>query len=192
MFNLKPGDIIIVNNWDGNFLSKAIQFFTKSWSHTALGFFPIHRNPLPLQSVFEANLTIEITDWEKVYDDLNYDLRVYRWTRTLPVESVLWELFDKYNGATYGWWQLVYFVWRWVVEKLHLPQRWARKNFFPNREICTEIVYDFLVLLNDSVINVALHKLDRNQNTVHPGDIIEVCEVLCTVGLLERVYNRER
>lgn len=90
---IKPGDIVIVNNWNGNFLSSAIRFFTKSWSHTAIGFFPfIDSSSMPEEikrfidevvnsakgNIFEANLTVGITDWAKTFNDPDYDVRVYR------------------------------------------------------------------------------------------------------------------
>ena len=89
---IKPGDIIIVNNKDGNFLSSAIQFFTKSWSHTAIGFFPFPGRP-PVQTIFEANLTTGVTDWDKTYGYPELNLRVYRWTKDLGIEKILWKLF---------------------------------------------------------------------------------------------------
>jgi len=187
---IKPGDIIIVNNKDGNFLSSAIQFFTKSWSHTAIGFFPFP-GKFPVQTIFEANLTTGITEWDKTYDDLQYDLRVYRWTKDIGIEKILWEIFSEYNGNIYGWGQLLWFVWRWVVEKINLPTRWARRNFFPDKEICTEVVYVVFKKLNNPTVNAALEKLNKDQNTVHPGDIIFICEELRKAELLELIYARE-
>lgn len=190
--NIKPGDIIVVNNRDGNFLSSAIRFFTNSWSHTAIGFFDMSRDPFPVQTIFEANLTTGITDWQKTFSDMHCDLRIYRWTKELGIEKICWKLFDDYNGNIYGASQLVYFIWRWVVEKLHLPYRWAKKNPFPNKEICTEIIYVAFAKLENDTVNAALVQLNRDQNTVHPGDIIEICEMLVSVGLLRRIYNREQ
>jgi hypothetical protein len=192
MINIKSGDIIIVNNWDGNFLSAAIRFFTKSWSHTQWGFFPIVSPTQQRDAVFEANLLVGITDWEKTFNNSQLDLRVYRWTRILNIEAATWSLFDDHNDDVYGWWQLPFFVWRWLVQKLHLPKKWAIKNFFPNREICTGIIYIGLLRLNDSTINSILAKFDFNQFTVCPGDIINICEELVRAGLLQRIYNRER
>lgn len=194
-FSLQPGDIIIVNNLEGGFFSSAIRFFTNSWSHTALGFFPFVNMRVPSATVFEANLTVGITDWYNKIDDLNENLRVYRWTTSelsKKMQDNLWTLYDKYNGNTYGVFQILYFVWRWICEKLHFPKRWYRKNFFPDKEICTEIVYVSFTLMTDSNVSAALSKLDRDQNTVHPGDIIDICEFLCELKCLERVYNRER
>jgi len=190
-FNIKPGDIIIVNNFAGSFLSKAIRFFTNSWSHTALGFFDFPRKPSQ-QMMLEANLLVTLSGWDKDDENTHIDLRVYRWKKKNIPDKILWEMFDTYNGNVYGWWQLLYFVWRWIVEKLSLPRRWALKNFFPNDEICTEIVYVALTKINDPVVNAALARLSRDQNTVHPGDIISICEDLCKAGVLEMVYNRER
>jgi len=182
-----PGDIIIVNNRDGNFLSKSIQFFTKGWSHTAFGFFDLPKT----QTIFEANLTTGITDWKKTYHTETLDLSVYRWVKpTADMEKIMWALYDKYNGNVYGWGQLLYFIWRWAVESLGLPRRWAKKNFFPNNEICTEIIYVGLELMGDPVVNSVLAKLDRDQNTVHPADIVWICDELVALGKMKNVYER--
>jgi|WetSurSiteA1Bulk_404760.scaffolds.fasta_scaffold41318_1 hypothetical protein len=191
-FLINPGDIIIVDNYNGNFLSKAIRFFTNSWTHTAVGFVNIPRNPLAEQMLFEANIMVGLTAWDKTFDDYGMDVRVYRWKKKVASEKAVWEIFDAYNGNTYGFAQLLWFVWRWVIEKLHLPKRWAVYNFFPGNEICTEVVYVFFKKLNDTVVNGALQRLGRNQNSVHPGDIIAICEDLCKVDALEMVYNRQR
>jgi len=195
MINLKPGDVVIVNNWNGNFLSKSIRFFTKSWSHTALGFFPIVGTSAQVtNTVFEANLLIGITDWEKMFNDSNYDLRVYRWTRSVGIgqEAMCFQQFNEYNANVYGYWQLPYFIWRWICEGLHLPKRFYKKNFFPKNEICTEILYTGFIRLKDMTVNAILAKIGRDQFTVHPGDIIAISEELVKAGMLERIYNRER
>jgi len=190
---IKPGDIILINNWAGGFLSSAIRFFTKSWSHSAIGFYRLASNVLPpIQTIFEASTTVHVTDWARVYNDENLDLRVYRWTKPMPVEPILQKVFESYNGNTYGIFQVLWFVWRWVIEKLHLPKRWARKNFFPNHEICSEVVYVGLKELNNPIVNIALAKLNRDQNTVHVGDIMFICDELVKMGILEQVYNRQR
>jgi hypothetical protein len=190
-FVIKPGDIIIVNNRGNSFFSKAIRFFTSvPWSHTALGFFDVPRNPFRVQTIFEANLTTGVTDWDKTYNDMSIDLRIYRWKVKVDSAPILWRLFNKYNGNAYGFFQIVWFMWRWVVEKVHLPTRWARKNFFNDREICTEVVYVFFKELNDINVNAVLQKLNRDQNTVHPGDILFICEELRKLDVLELVYNR--
>ena len=188
-----PCDVIIVNNFDGNFLSKAIRFFGKSWSHTANGWFDIVHSGIASQTVFEANLLIGPTDWETTFNDPDYDIRVYQWVNhTKKMDEVAWELYKRYNADSYGAGQLLWFIWRWMVEGLHLPARWARKNFIPNSEVCTEVVYMGFKLLEDPVVNSVLARLNRNQDTVNPGDIIWVCEELIKLGLMKRTYNRER
>ena len=192
--NINPGDILIVDNRKGGFLSAAIRFFTNSWSHTALGFFPIVTRFGTFQTIFEANFTTGITEWGKTFNNKDMRLKVYRWTKDVGMEKALLSLFASYNGNTYGAFQLLWFIWRWVVEKLHLPRRWQGKNFFPNNEICTEVVYVALAKLNNQFVNDVLASLKDayglDQNSVHPGDIMMICEALRNAGLLELVYER--
>lgn len=188
-----PLDVLIVNNFDGNFLSAAIRFFGKSWSHTANGWFDIVHSGIVSQTLFEANALINVTDWETTFNDPVYDIRIYQWVnRTEKMDAVAWELYKRYNNDSYGVGQLFWFTWLWIVQGLHLPSRWAKKNFIPNSEVCTEVVYMGFKLLDNPIINEVLARLNRDQNTVAPGDIIWICEELVKAGLMIRTYNRER
>lgn len=190
--DVQPGDIVIVNNWDGNIFSRLIRFFAHSWSHTAIGFFPLVGDVSRRSTVFESNLTTGITDWQRMFYGPEYDLRVYRWRDRTEVDNMCWALYEKYNGNTYGFAQLLWFVWRWLVESLRLPARWAHKNFFLNKEICTEVVYVGLRLMHNPVVDALLDLEGRDQNTVHPGDIDAVCRALVERATLDIVYERVR
>jgi hypothetical protein len=189
-FVINPGDVIFVNNRDGNFLSKAIRFFTGSpWSHCALGFFNQQNGE---QTIFEANLTVSVTPWERTAANPHYDVMVYRWLKhARNAEKAMWSVYHKYVGNTYGWAQLFWFMWRWMVTGLHLPARWAHKNFFPDNEICSEVEFVGMLLTTDSPIVVAAINIQGyDQNAVHPGDILKICQNLEGMGVMKKVYER--
>lgn len=189
-FAIFPGDVIFVNNKDGNFLSKAIRFFTRSpWSHCALGFFNLSGGE---QTIFEANLTVSVTPWEDTANNPRYDVLVYRWIKHARyAEQAMWSVYHKYVGNTYGWAQLLWFVWRWIVTGLHLPARWARKNFFPDNEICSEVEFVGMLLTTDTpVVTSVILGQGYDQNAVHPGDILGICKTLEQMGVMQKVYER--
>lgn len=189
-FVILPGDIIFVNNKDGNFLSKAIRWFTRSpWSHCALGFFNQMNGE---QMIFEANLTVNATPWVRTADNPLYDVMVYRWIKHgRNAEQAMWTVYHKYVGNTYGWAQLLWFVWRWMVTGLRLPARWAHKNFFPDNEICSEVEFVGMLLTTDSPsVTSVIHRRGYDQNAVHPGDIFDICLELEQMGVLKKVYER--
>lgn len=211
---MMPGDVILTSNPSG-LLSKLIRFFAKTpWSHSALGFFPYHpvRNGnyhLGAQElVFEANLTVSLSSVEDVIGGPGKlkPARVYRFSNAIIAEmgklidEAMSIVFFQYNGHTYGFAQLFWFVWRWIVEGLGLPRRWAVYNFFPGGEICTEVVYRYFEILSENdtpgwtawtrQLKSVLDKLGRNRDAVHPGDIEFICDELVKRGLMIVVYEK--
>jgi hypothetical protein len=187
---ITPGDVVVVNYFGGSFFSSSIRFFSKGWSHTAVAFFDSVR---PAPQLFEADVAVMTTEWRNKIDNPDYDVRVYHWVKQpANMEEILWTIYDKYNGNTYGFFQIPWFMWRWIVTGLHLPARWARKNFFPNNEICTEVIYVMFKLLQDKDVDAALLKNNRDQNTVWPADITFICDELVKAGRMVMSFNRER
>ena len=188
--NILPGDILILNNMDGNFLSKSIRFFSgEPWSHTGVVFFPFLGGP-ETGNIFEADLLIKTTDWQSLVDDPYYDLRVYRWKNQMNISPALLSVFKQFDGMLYGEMMLLWFIWAWIVKKLHLPLRWAIHNFFPGRGICTKVVYVFLQDLHDMYVTTAMSLVGKDENTVAPANIMAICDELCFNGFMELVFTQ--
>jgi hypothetical protein len=201
VFNgVEPGDIVLVNNKEGGILPALIRFITgRPWSHTAVGSLPLHAlvEQKAYAQVFEANLLCMQTLWNDYLND-GMRVRVYRF-RDVPmawVERVCKYQLDHYNGEVYGFAQLLWFVYRRVIELLHLPTRWARYNFFPKHRICTEVVWEFLGAFRYGTpgtprsIFLAQALNLRDQNSVHPGDIEDIMQSCVRLGYADVVYER--
>jgi hypothetical protein len=219
-FAVKPGDIILVNNHNGNILSKLIRWVTGgNWSHTAVGFFPLKVLPdLEVKQIFEANLLVDATSWVALQNDPDCDVRVYR-IRQLDVvtaQDFLARLYVEWNNTAYGWYQLPWFVYRRAIELLRLPRRWALYNWFPKGRVCTGIIYDFLDQVRNWAESTARYEdklgnsvespfyfskmkladvLNRQMDgyhpqSVHPKDIENWMIWLDTTELADVVYQR--
>lgn len=196
-FEIRPGDIVLVNNHKG-ILPKLIRFVTGSvWSHTAVGFFPLYvSGDRRVQQVFEANLVVHATSWANLRANPDLDIRVYRLDGldTDAVEEVMATMYLNYNGSTYGWGQLPWFIFRRALEILHLPRRWAIYNWFPKGRICTGVTYDFLMGIRDSCIRhtqIALFRSDLNYlrpQSLHPKDVERIMDFVSDYGAARIVY----
>ena len=45
--------------------------------------------------------------------------------------------------------------------------------------------------MKDPIVDAALQLDNRDQNTVSPGDIIDICDEICKSGILAMTYNRQ-
>lgn len=217
---VQPGDIVLVNNRNGNLLSKLIRWVTGSvWSHTAVGFFPLRVLPdLTISQIFEANLSVCATSWVALVNDKQMDIRVYRIKQLDPVtaQDFLAKLYVVHNNTTYGFFQLFFFLWRRLVELLRVPRRWALHNPFTGNRICTGVIYDFLDEVRNWAERTATYEdkmgnsyqspfyRDRHDlavllqglmdtyhpQTVNPKDIEGWMDVLVTHGLAEVQFDR--
>lgn len=202
VFNgVEPGDIVLVNNTKGGILPALIRFITgRPWSHTAVGSLPLHAlvEQKAYDQVFEANLLCMQTLFYDYRKNSFMGLRVYRF-RDLPMswaERICVMQLDHYNGEVYGFAQLLWFVYRRLIELLHLPTRWAVYNFFPKNRICTEVVWEYLGALRYGMVGTptaiflaqALNL--RDQNSVHPGDIEDIMQSCVRLGYADVVYER--
>ncbi len=135
---MTSGDIILVHGGT-DWLSKLIRFFSRSaYSHTALGAGVYDGK----QMVFEAKALVLLTEWNNGAG--RGLVKIYKWVNPehqLIASETVETLVGELNGAYYGFAQLLWFVWRWTVDSLHLPHRLAVHNWFPGGRICTEAVY---------------------------------------------------
>ncbi|MDE2232964.1 MAG: hypothetical protein KGJ90_02420 [Patescibacteria group bacterium] len=135
---IQDGDIILVHGGT-DLLSKLIRFFSRSdYSHTALGA-GIYNGQ---QMAFEARALVLLTEWNNGAG--RGPVKVYSWTKpehqAIAAQAVE-GLVNELNGSYYGFAQLLWFIWRWTVDSLHLPHRLAVHNWMPGGRICTEVVY---------------------------------------------------
>jgi len=94
-------------------------------------------------------------------------------------------IYTKTAGTSYGFLQLLWFIYRWMAEMLGFDVR-KQRNWFPNGDVCSENAYRYLIerLQRNGIgvgakryrdIRLAINKLrEWNENTFTPVDLAMV------------------
>ena len=208
---MRSGNFILVKSYvpkgiKGWFtLGGQIQFWTKltnpnHWTHTAQGIRPYGYTGEQEDQIFEALELSVTTLWKKYQNDPTVHYRVYQWN-DIRIQQIFDNVsnitFHDLNHAWYGFAQLLFFVWRGIVEMCHLPKRRAKHNPFPGGRICTEDVDKSLrsgsAEANKTFPNKAFEYVLNyyyDINAVTPGDIENMLEELRKVGLMTIVEEK--
>lgn len=193
-----PGTIISYAQYNPKLIStsykevfgKLQQIFTRGkWTHTALGFFPILG--IDNDTLFESNEIQNITLWNP-HGTIEYRIYDMTYYSEEQIEKALKYVFKKYNGELYGFFQLLYFVRRyiwetewikkyfsWIPRLFGMPEdvrKW--NNWFTSGIVCSELFYIFMQKLNEMKfhpeVQEALNKW--NGNNFHSTDANDFME----------------
>ena len=110
-----PGMIGFSNNKKGG---RIIRFFTRSnISHTFVFTFTLKGVP----AVQEASASVQIVPFlSRYHGNPKYSYEVYEVTAGSvteeDVEGALSRIFEEFAGAKYGWFQILWFPYRWFLE----------------------------------------------------------------------------
>jgi len=176
---IQPGQIGFSNTKGKIFLSGLIRFFTGSkFSHSFICYYPLD----DMELVFEANELMMLTPFDRHYrnnPDQEYEIYEIKQfengdaiTKDM-VTSSLKQCYLQYSNVKYGYTQLLWFIWRWILEKLHIKvdlkkeRKWFKKGI-----ICSELVYLYLKTLDHPIINEELNNFQPN--TINPEDIRKI------------------
>lgn len=175
-----------------SFISKAIKFFTgklakkynvKSYTHSMY----IIGDVLKVESVLSAELAISVMPLD-AFRTKDYSFDVYKVNDHLTmseIDEILREIYVKTAGKDYGFLQLLWFVYRWLMELFGFDVR-KQKNWFPNGDVCSENTYRYLYnrlkrnfcdsrTLTDYLIKQTTKQMEEwNENTFHPIDLAYV------------------
>jgi hypothetical protein len=163
-----------MNATKGGWFSSAQRFFTRMpFTHVAVKI----DNVMGMPSYFEANMVATIVPSWTYEDNATVEYEIFQpIARETSIRSAVSSIYARYAGSTYGYTQVLYFVWRWFFGLFGKDiRKW--KNPIPNGDICSEIVYVYIRYLA-SLENrqEILDYLDEwNENTVHAGDIHTIC-----------------
>jgi hypothetical protein len=182
----REGDILILNNTKTGICSSAIRTFTgQPYTHTAFVIGKVKDQV----SIFEANLVTTIRPLQQIFDDKSIEFEIYRpryLGRPFILSRFIKTLYIKYAGKEYGFLKILWFGYKRVAELLGYDVR-KQKNWFSQGEICSEIVYRYLLIwvykalhcksINNKVALALKNKLEQwNENTVSPGDISAILQ----------------
>jgi hypothetical protein len=171
----RPGDVGVSNNMrpilKGGALAALIRWFTGSpVSHSLLVTEPI----AGVESAQEALMHVAVTPFARDYrEDPTQEYWLYR-PRFAPPERVreaLARCHEEFTGARYGFLQLLWFVWRWLAEKLGRDVRHDR-NWFSEGVICSELVYWYLRYLGSPEVDALLAPF--SPDTIQAEDIRQI------------------
>lgn len=180
MSAIKKGDIIIFNSTKGGWFSSCQRFFTGlPYTHAAVCIGDVLTHP----SIIEADLLVEVTPLKKTLDDTTKEYEAYRPNLPLPewsVDTVLGNIYYNYTNNEYGFTQVLWFVYRWFMEKfLHKDVR-KKNNPFSKGVICSELVFYYLAELSEHSKPLSDKISEWNPDTVHAGDIANICKQFFT------------
>jgi hypothetical protein len=177
------GSIILVQNNEGHFLSNAIKFFTKraakkygveNWTHSMFYVGKFFNEDF----VFSAEAAQSIMPLKK-FQKPKVKYVIYKINDNIKAEdldNLIKDFFLNYAGDTYGFFQLFWFIYRWIAEIIGLDVR-KKNNWFPTGDICSEMTFRFLTKRleysnKNVIIKNVLNKLNEwTENTIHPVDL---------------------
>ena len=183
------GTVILVQTNSGNFFSEAIKFFTKkiakkyrvrAWTHAMIGVGSL----LEEDYVFSAEVAQSIMPLKK-FQKGKTKFEVYEIKDNIKekdLEYLIRSFCGTYAGNTYGFFQNLWFIYRWLMELFGKDVR-KKANWFPSGDICSEMTFRFLTQRfsyalqnknnkNLESVNTALkHLYEWTENTIHPVDI---------------------
>jgi len=181
-----PGDVLVLNDRRGGWFSSTQRLVTgMPFTHSAV----FVGDVLGIPSVFEAREVATFYPVANYLGNPNVDYVVYRPVLAWAGEKgeALRGTYTRFAASIYGYFQLVWFLWRRFWEIFGVDMR-NKKNHFPLGDICSEIVYRYLwALPQTSETNAILS--EWNDNTVHSGDINVICRRLPTMVKIGESYR---
>jgi len=141
------GHIVVFNSTKGGFVNRAERFFTRSdYNHTSITIPAV----LGVESHISATWKVvtepishfmnDESEWYKMYYPVGFS--------TNQLIEVLSRVYNEFSGETYGFFQLLWFMYRWLMECW--PFRMNMKhgsNWFPSGPICSEICWYYIKYL---------------------------------------------
>ncbi len=182
---VQSGNVVVFNVKHGGFFETAQRFFTGMlYTHAAIGFGEV----TGYESVFEALFAIAITPFERTRNNTDIDFEVWS-LKGVPrehIDAAIHNAYLRFAGEEYGFFQILWFIYRWLNAKLGRDVR-KEGNWFPDHLICSEVVYKFLWDVSADAPSLRTKLNEWNSNSFHAGDVHTVCTALPDVfELIER------
>lgn len=185
-----PGKVVLYSaykpGWNSKeWFSKAQQIFTRmKWTHTALGFFKYENH---FNDVLFESIELQCTTLWNPNVKSEYEIYQIKWYTQQEIEKALWKTFVEFNGTSYGFLQVLYFVRRYIWEtpwikkyfgwipfdvfgKPRDVRQW--NNWFVGGTICSELFYTLMANLNQIRFHDGVNRAlsTWNKNNFHSGD----------------------
>jgi hypothetical protein len=182
------GHIVAFNSLKGGFIAAAERFFTRSkYNHVSVVIPPILGIPAHVSATWKV-----VT--EPTSHFLNDPSEMYQ--MYLPVGfttdqllTVLSRVYNEFSGETYGFLQLLWFVYRWLMESWPFHKDVRRgHNWFPGGPICSEVSWYYMMYLCDQQpkrTELLRAKLNEwRPDTFSPADCVDVMKAFPEIFVL--------
>lgn len=165
------GHMILFSSKKKTFFQSAKKLFSRSkYTHVATLFPPV----LGEKSYFGAEEAVDMRPISDIKDD-NIEIYVPVGFTQEQIDRVLHKLYMTYAGSIYGFFKLFWFIYRWFMEVVFHDDVRAQHNWFPAKQICSEVSgWWWLEYLCDeqpgkcAILRMRIH--EWNSHTFHPGD----------------------
>lgn len=150
-------------------------------SHSFLITYPIGmRTSTPM--AFEADMRVVHTPWKTLVDDPDYSIWLYRIKDLTPYEMTfsLDKCTAEFSGVVYGYFEWLWFLWRWFNEKILRRDVRHEDNWFTKGVICSELWWWYVWYITDTNVlkwGKLRAILDQwNPDTIQPYDIKKIMD----------------
>lgn len=162
--NGKTGDIgfsLNVESW----AAKLVRFFTGGpWSHCFVFFADIYNE----RTVIESDVEVQIIPFSQYLDPQTKDVcEIWRPIKATSsdIKTANKYLLQYHSGVTYGVMQRVWFIWKVLLGKFKIK---AKKNFWPQGVICSELLFVYMRELGGEYLESVSH---LTENEVDPMEL---------------------
>ena len=160
-------------SYSPGWLQRCIRFFTNSkWSHAFVTIDVAGSTSVMEAGQFQVQVVPYHTHYKGVEHELYQIKQVTAWDKDDEADErlALLTTFYALAGDRYGYLQCLWFVWRWLNDKLGRDIS-QQKNWFTRGVICDEVVYYYLWNLSD-----AMHPLlsKFSPDTIQSEDLYQI------------------
>jgi len=147
--------------------------------------------------MLDARLSVTLCPFELINNDGN-DIWLYKIDISEKNSNKIKEtFFNEYIGQTYGFSQLIWFIWRRLMELIFKKDMRNKKNWFSEGILCSELVWNVLDKCSKfededkkfQDINLELSKY--NVNSFHSGDCKELLDSLSDKNIISKITINE-
>ena len=157
------------NSSKTNILAKAIRFFTSSkFSHCFLVIDPVLDEP----AVIEASEIVQVIPLARYFEfkDESFLLFSLPVADKAKVDSAVAAIFFYHSGMKYGYFELLWFLWSWLVKKV-FGKVIKKGNPFRAGIICTEVVWHYINALGGEYAKCVS---EFDPDTISPYDLEQI------------------
>jgi hypothetical protein len=175
---MKAGSLVFFCNTLG-WYGKSQKFFTKQpFTHVAI----VYPDQFDKHAILSSDMAITVKPFEYIGTPTSYQLVFNFNVEDEKVMESVKQIYFAHAGQTYGFFQLLWFIYRWFMWTYLKQDVRKQHNWFPDDVVCSETGYEHFsnVFAGNTTVQLYLDKFRRD--TVSAGDIAYLCLLLHNAG----------